>query len=96
MAAEPQVFALVFAVLEPGVVFVAAARALEPEVAFVADVAEPQASVDIPLAFDVVIPVSGLAAGVDSSGRPRFVAFPNTDYSASPSSSVEVADNQAG
>lgn len=69
-------------VSEPEVVFVA--------FVFVADVAEPQASVDIAFAFDVLVPASVVAVAVDSSGRPRFFAFPNVDYYASSSSSVEV------
>ena len=68
-------------VSEPGVVFVALP---------VADVAEPQASVDIAPAFAVLVPVSVVAVEVDSSGRPRFFAFPNIDYYSSSSSSVEV------
>jgi hypothetical protein len=68
-------------VVEPGVVFV---------VPSVADVAEPQASVDIAPAFAVLVPVSVVAVEVDSSGRPRFFAFPNIDYYSSSSSSVEV------
>jgi hypothetical protein len=64
-----------------------AAAALAP----VADVAEPQASVDIAVAFDGSVPVSAVVGEVDSSGRPKFPAFPNVYYFASPSSSVEVA-----
>jgi hypothetical protein len=65
----------------------------EPVVAFVVVgvVSEPQASVDIALAFDVSVPVSVVAVEVDSPGCPRFLAFPNVDYSASSSSSVQVA-----
>jgi hypothetical protein len=63
----------------------------EPVVAFVAVVAESQASADIALAFDVSVPVSVVAVEVDSPGCPRFLAFPNVDYSASSSSSVQVA-----
>jgi len=74
--------AVVSEVSEPGVVFVALVS--------IADVAEPQASVDIALAFDVLVPVSVVAVEVDIYGRPRFLAFPNIDYYASPSSSVEV------
>ena len=93
MVAEPEVFVLVFAaaelspevvvlVSEPGVVFAA--------VVSVADVAEPQASVDIAVAFVVLVPVSVVVVEVDSSGRPKFLAFPNVDHFASSSSSVEV------
>ena len=59
-------------------------------VVFVADVAEPQASVDTDLAFDILVPVSAVAVGVDSSGRPKFFAFPNIDYYASFPSFAEV------
>jgi hypothetical protein len=76
---------VIFVVSEP-VVFVAVVSA---------DVAEPQVSVDIVLAFVVLIPVSVVAAWVDNSGRPKFSSFPNIDYSASPSSSVEVVDEES-
>ena len=101
MVAEPEVFALVFAAAElspevvvlaaePEVVFVVDLEVSEPGVVFVADVAEPQASVDIAVAFVVLVPVSVVVVEVDSSGRPKFLAFPNVDYFASSSSSVEV------
>jgi hypothetical protein len=67
--------------VEPGVFFVA--------VVSVADAAEPQASLDIALAFDDLIPVSVVVVVVDSSARPKFLAFPNVDHYASSSSSVE-------
>ena len=88
MAAEPQVFALASAAAElsPGVVVLVS----EPGVVFVADVAEPQASVDIAVVFVVLVPVSVVVVEVDSSGRPKFLAFPNVDYFASLSSSVEA------
>jgi hypothetical protein len=54
------------------------------------DVAEPQVSVDIAVAFDFLIAVSVVVVEVDSSGRPRFFASPNIDSFANPSSSVEV------
>ena len=63
LAAEP-----VFAELLVEPVFAA-----EP----VFDVAEPQASVDIAVVFVVLVPVSVAAVEVDSSGRPKFFAFPN-------------------
>ena len=81
VAAELSPGAVVLAA-EPGVVFVA--------VVSVADVAELQASVDIAVAFDVLVPVSVVVVEVDSSGRPKFLAFPNVDHFASSSSSVEV------
>jgi hypothetical protein len=83
-----QIFLETFsAVISPGVaVFAFVFVALES----VADVAEPQASVCIALAFDVLVPLSVLSVEVDSSGRPRFSAFPNIDYYASSSSSAEV------
>jgi hypothetical protein len=99
VAVEPQVFALVFAAAEPSLeVVVLAAEpssevvvlAAEPEVVSVADVAEPQVFVDTAVAFAVLVPVSVVVVEVDSPGRPKFFAFPNVDYSASSSSSVEV------
>jgi len=90
VVAEPEVVSAVdLEVSEPGVVFVGI---LFVALVSVADVAEPQASVDIAVAFDVLVPVSVVAVEVDSSGRPRFHAFPNVDYYASSSSSVEVVD----
>ena len=97
LAAEPHVFALVFvaAELSPEVVSVVELEVSEPGVVFVAvvsvsDVAEPQASVDIAVAFDGLVPVSVVVVEADSSGRPKFPAFPNVDHYASSSSSVEV------
>ena len=88
LAVEPEVvFVVDLEVSEPGVVFVA--------VVFVADVAEPQASVDIAVAFVVLVPVSVVVVEVDSSGRPKFLAFPNVDHSASSSSSVEVVGEES-
>jgi hypothetical protein len=92
---SPETFALVFvaAGLSPEVAVLAAepevvVSVVESEVVFVA--AEPQASVDIAVAFVVLIPVSVVVVEVGSSGRPKFLAFPNVDYFASSSSSVEV------
>jgi hypothetical protein len=97
VVAEPGVFVLVFAaaelspevvvlVVEPEVVFVAAVSVAAVSIA---DVAEPQASVDIAVAFVVLVPVSGVVAEVDSPGRPKFLAFPNVDHCATSASSVE-------
>jgi hypothetical protein len=61
----------------------------------VADVSEPQASVDIAVAFDFSVPVSVVEVEVDSSGRSRFFAFPNIDYYSSSSSSVEVVGEES-
>jgi len=93
VVAEPEVFALVFAVAElsPEVVVLV----VEPGVVFVADVSEPQASVGIPAVFDVLIPVSVVAVEVDSSGCPKFLAFPNVDHYANSSSSVEVVGEES-
>ena len=54
------------------------------------DVAEPQVSVDIAVVFVVLVPVSVAVVEVDSSGRPKCLAFPNVDHFASPSSSAEL------
>jgi hypothetical protein len=109
--AEPQVFALVFLVAElspevvvlaaePEVVSVVDLGVFESEAVFVvvvslADVAEPQASVDIAVAFAVSAPVSAVVVEVDNSGRPRFVAFPNVDCYATSASSDEVVGDQS-
>ena len=106
MVAEPEVFALVSVVaelspevvvlvVEPEAVFVVDLEVSEPGVVFVAvvsvaDVAEPQASVDIAVAFVVLVPVSVVVVEIDSSGRPKFFAFPNICSFPSCSSSVEV------
>ena len=97
LVAEPEVFALVFAAAEPGA---AVSVASEPGVVFVAvvsvaDVAERRASVDIVVAFAVLVLVSVVVAGVYSSGRPRFLAFPNVDHFASSSSPVEVVGEES-
>jgi hypothetical protein len=73
---------------------------LSPEVVFVAvvsipDVSEPQASVGIAAAFVVLVPVSVVVVDVGSSGRPKFLAFPNVDHYASSSSSVEVVGEES-
>jgi hypothetical protein len=79
---EPESFVLPSAAVESGVVFAA--------VVSVSDFAGPQACVDTPVPFDVSAPASVFAVEVDSSERPRFLAFPNVDLYASSSSSVEV------
>jgi hypothetical protein len=91
-AAGPEVFALFFAVAEREVVFVAVVfvAVVFVAVVFAPDVAEPQASVDTAVAFHVSVPVSVFAVEVDSPGFPRLPAFPNADYHASSSNSVEV------
>jgi hypothetical protein len=83
LAAEPEVVSVVdFEVSEPGVFSVALFST--------AHVSEPQASGGIPVVCDVLIPVSVVVlVDLDSSQRPRFLAFPNVDYFASSSSSVE-------
>ena len=43
----------------------------------VADIAEPRVSVDIDFLYDVLVPASVFAVGLDSSGRPNFFASPN-------------------
>jgi len=62
----------------------------EPGVVSVADVAELRAAVDTPVAFVVLVPVSVVVVEGDSSGHPKFPAFPNVDHFASSSSSFEV------
>ena len=79
-------------VVEPEVVFVVDLEVSEPGVVFVS---EPQASVDIAVAFVVLVPVCVVVVEVDSSGRPKSLAFPNVDYYASSSSSVEVVGQES-
>jgi hypothetical protein len=89
---------LVVSELSPEVVVLAAepeVSELSPEVVVlvaepVFDVAEPQASVDIAVAFVVLVPVSVVVVEVDSSGRPKFFAFPNICFFPNCSNSVEV------
>jgi len=61
----------------------------------VADVAEPQAYVDIAFAFVVLVSVSVVVVEVDSPGLPKFLAFPNVDYYASSASFVEVVGKES-
>jgi hypothetical protein len=92
-AAEPGVVSVVVdpealvSAAEPGVVSVV----VDPEVVSAAAVGGPRASVDIAVAFAVLLPVVVVVSEVDSPGRPKFLAFPNVDHYASSSSSVEVA-----
>lgn len=85
MAAE---LAVAFVAAEPEFVALVA----EPEVAFVS---EHQVSADIAVAFVVFVPVFVVVVEVDSSGRPKFLAFPNVDHFASSSSSVEVVGEES-
>jgi hypothetical protein len=64
-------------------------------VASTADVSEPQASVGIPVVFDVLFPVSVVTVEGDSPGRPKFLAFPNVDHYATSSSFVEVVGKES-
>jgi len=102
VVADPEVFALVFAAAElsPEVVLVVDLEVSEPEAVLVAvvstaDVAEPQASVGIAVAFHVLLPVSVVGVEVDSPGRPRFLAFPSVDHYASSSSSGEAVGEES-
>jgi len=65
-------------------------EAFSPAAVSIADVAEPRASVDIAVAFHVLVPVSVVVVEVDSPGRPKFFAFPNIYSFPNCSSSVEV------
>ena len=83
VVAEPEVvFGVDFEVSEPGVVSVA--------VVSVADAAEPQASVDIVVAFAVLVLVSVVVAEVDSPGCSKFFVFPNIYSFPNCSNSVEA------
>ena len=83
------------------VVFVAVV-AVEPEVSElvfvaedIADVSEPQASVDIPVVFVVSTPACVLVFEVDIPGRPRFFVLPKICSFANSSSSVGVVDKES-
>jgi hypothetical protein len=90
LVAEPEVSALVFAAAElfPDVVVLAAVH----EVAFVS---EPQVSVDIAVAFAVLLPVSVVAVEFYNSAHPMFFSFPSVDYFSNSSSSVEVVGEES-
>ncbi len=91
--------AAVAGVAEPAVDVVAAV-AVDPEVVFVAvvsiaDVAEPQASVDIAVVFVVLMPACVLVFEVDIPGPPRFFVLPKICSFANPSSSVGIVDKES-
>ncbi len=56
-----------------------------------ADAVEPRVADDIPVLFDILIPLFAVAEEFDSSGRPRFSSLPSIVYHASSSNSFEVA-----
>jgi hypothetical protein len=111
VVAEPEVFALVFAVAEPSpevvalvvgpeVVFVADPEVAEPEVAFLAPfsivhVSGHQVSVHIHTAFAVLIPVSFVMEGVDIFQCSIFFLFPNIDYCSRLSNFFEDVDKES-
>lgn len=86
VVAQPEVFAAV----EPEAVFAAA----QLQVASVI-VAPEAVSVDIAVAFVVLVLASVVVAEADSSECPRSLVFPNADHFASSSSSVEVAGEES-
>jgi hypothetical protein len=92
LVAEPEVFALVSvpAELSPEVVVLVVEPGVVLVVVSFAGVAGPQVSVDIAVAFVVLVPFAVVVVEVDSSGRPKFLAFPNVDHFANSSSSVEA------
>jgi len=82
--------------LSPGVVvLVSEPEVVSVAVVSVAHVAEPQASVDTAVAFHVSVPVFVVVVEVYSSGRPKFLAFPNVDPFANCPSSVEVVGEES-
>jgi hypothetical protein len=90
---EPSPEVAAAAELSPEVVFVVvelSAEVVSVAAVFVADVAEPQASVDIAVVFVVLVPFSVVVVEVDSSGRPMFFSLPNICSLPNCSSSVEV------
>ena len=64
----------------------------EPEAVFVSEL---QVSLDIAVAFVVLVLVSVVAAKTYSSERPRFLAFPSVDCFANSSSSVELVAEES-
>ena len=93
-------------VILPGVagpgVDVVAAVAVDPEVSElvfvavdIADVSEPQASVDIAVVFVVLIPACVLVFEVHIPGPPRFFVLPKISSLANSSSSAEVLDKES-
>ena len=82
--------------LSPGVVvLVSEPEVVSVAVVSVAHVAEPQASVDTAVAFHVSVPVFVAVVEVYSSGRPKFLSFPNVDPFANCPSSVEVVGEES-
>jgi hypothetical protein len=96
LASEPEVFALVFAAVElsPEVFVLAAETEVVSAVAELG-ISEPQASVDIAVAFVVLVPVSVVVVEVDSPECPKFLVFPNVDHYANSSSSVEAVGKES-
>jgi hypothetical protein len=90
LVAEPEVVSVVAELSSEVVVLVAEPEVVSVAVASVADIAEPQVSVDIAVAFVVLVPASVVVVELDSSGHPKFLAVPNVDHFASSSSCVEV------
>jgi hypothetical protein len=79
------------------VVLVAESAAAVPEVVLVAEsaAAVPEVFVDTVVAVVALVPVFVVVVGVDSSGHPRYLVFPNVDYSSNSSSFVEVAAGES-
>ena len=82
-------------IAEPGLVSAVELEGPGPEIVAVADFVESRASVDIAVAFPALVPVSVVAVEVDSSERPRSLAFPSADHYASSSSSVGVVRKES-
>lgn len=68
---------------------------LSAGVVAVVSVSDPLVFVDIAVAFVALVPVSVVAAGVDSYEHPKFPAFPSIDYAANSSSSFEVLGEES-
>ena len=90
LVSEPEVVSAAAELSPEVVVLVSEPEVVSAAAVFVADVSEPQASVDIVVVFVVLVPVSVVVVEVDSSGRPKFFAFPNICSFPNCSSSVEV------
>ena len=89
MVAAPEVVSASVETQVSAAALEAGSAVVDPKVVSV--VAQPEVSFDIAVAFVVLVPASAVVAEADSSGHPKFLAFPNVGHFASSSSSVEVA-----
>ncbi len=95
LAAGPELVPVAADLAPEGAVLPAEPAAVFDTVVPVAAVAGPPVSVGIAVAFVVLVPVAVLVVAVDSSARPKCLAVPNADHSASSASSVEVVGEES-